>query len=474
MMISKQQGKGLSLLLALAGAVEAFVTPSLKTTPSVKSASSHQQQAVVLPFLQPIAPAPPRCDTTLFYRKLDGSDDDATRLKLQSKLPPTFDARKALSEEEQKQPSSGMNTQFIVALLINQALILGIASALGAVVLLVTQGPSAFSNLSQILHWEGLSPTSPNLFDLTPTPQRIAFGVIGSIPLLISNYLIEQSDRRIFANINFSTITMVMTLFGRRSQPDPTFLPDNLKGRTFPTTSMTQAFAASLALSVVTGFCEETVFRREVAGVLGTCFLDHNIALILVAQAFLFALGHVQPNASTSRSENSVLIGLQLVNGLGFGAIYLAAGGDIVPSMVAHALYDFIDFFKVWLDANGQLEYAEKMWKTDLPPEDRKEVEQVLRKMGMSMNDNQYKRLRRLFYTFDFDKNMTLSRSEVRKGIAYMAVERAGDPPANEQVDFAFDQVKAPGSDRLSVPDFLNLIMISGGAAGKKRMASAG
>ncbi|KAL3913034.1 MAG: hypothetical protein SGILL_006650 [Bacillariaceae sp.] len=461
------------VLAALVGTAVAFVGPSFKAKASVEPAADIQREHKLL-----LPPNP--SNSRLFYRKLDQADEDATLLKVQSKLPPNFDARKALSKEEKHEetlspnvPSTGMNTQFIVALLLNQALILAIATAVGAAVLFFNQGPSAFSNLPEILHWEGLSGSSPGLFDLALTPQRIVFGVIGSIPLLINNFLIEQSDKRIFANINFSTITMVMTLFGRRSQPDPTFLPDRLKGRTFATTSWPQALAASIVLSVVTGFCEETVFRREVAGVLGQCFLNHNVGLILLAQAFLFALGHVQPNASSSRGENAVLIGLQLINGLGFGAIYLLAGGDIVPAMIAHALYDFIDFFKVWWDANGQLEYAEKMWKTDLPPEDRSEVERILREMGMSMNDNQYKRLRRLFYTFDFDKNRTLSRSEVRKGIAYMAVERAGTPPKTEEVDFVFDQVNASGSDRLSFPDFLNLIMLSGGA-GKRKGASLG
>lgn len=142
----------------------------------------------------------------------------------------------------------------------------------------------------------------------------------------------------------------------------------------------------------------------------------------------------------------------------------------MIPSIIAHAVYDFIDFFKTWLDANGQLEYAEKMWKNDLSPEERAEVQQIVRKMGMSMGDNQYNRLRRLFYTFDFDKNSSLSRSEVRKGIAYMAVERAGTPPPTEQVDYVFDQVRRPGSDRLTFPDFLNLIMLSGGAGKKQKM----
>jgi hypothetical protein len=54
-----------------------------------------------------------------------------------------------------------------------------------------------------------------------------------------------------------------------------------------------------------------------------------------------------------------------------------------------------------------------------------------------------------------------------------MAVERAGTPPPNKQVDYCFDQVKGPGGDRLSFPDFLNLIMISGGA-GEMSKASFG
>jgi Ca2+-binding EF-hand superfamily protein len=420
----------------------------------------------------------------LYYRPLDQNDDDTTvlLLKVQSKLPPNFDARRVLLSSENQDDTSflsvktstttGMNVPIILALLINQGLLLAVATVLGAVILLMTQGPSFVGHLSEILHWEGFDATNTSpvgIFDLTPTPRRIVLGIIGSIPLLLNNFLIEKSDQRILANINYSTIAMVMTLFGRRSPPDPTFLPEHLQERTFPTTTWPQVLVASMLLSLVAAFCEEIVFRREVAAVLAESWLGHsNVGLILLVQALLFALGHVQPNASTSRGENAILIGLQLINGLGFGTIYLWSGGDIVPSIVAHALYDFIDFYKTWWDANDQLEYAEKMWKTDLATSEKIQVEHLVREMGLSMNDLPYKRLRRLFYTFDFDKNNALSRSEVRKGISYMAVERAGTPPPTEQVDSIFDQVKSSESDRLSFPDFLNLILQSGGVAAKR------
>jgi Ca2+-binding EF-hand superfamily protein len=70
--------------------------------------------------------------------------------------------------------------------------------------------------------------------------------------------------------------------------------------------------------------------------------------------------------------------------------------------------------------------------------------------------------MKRMFYLFDIDKNETLSLSEVRKGIAYMAIERkVGLPPPQANVDRLFAAVAPQGESRLTFPDFLRLISIS-------------
>jgi Type II CAAX prenyl endopeptidase Rce1-like len=274
--------------------------------------------------------------------------------------------------------------------------------------------------------------------------------------------------------VNFSTIVMVMTLFGRRRPPPEEFLPPSYGSvQTFPITSPADAAIQSFLMSSVTGLCEETVFRQFVPSVIAATTGHPSWAF--VGQALLFGLGHSNPKSPPS--ENAIVVGLQVINGLGFGLVYLLSGGDIVPCVVAHAFYDFVTFFATWASANGQLEYAERMYQEPLSIEQERQVQELLRGARQQRLDPKlYRAIKRLFYTFDFDKNKTLSLSEVRKGVAYMALERAGTPPPQQQVDQLFlaamearkGSFPATGNDsgsigkddnRLSFADFLRLYL---------------
>lgn len=189
-------------------------------------------------------------------------------------------------------------------------------------------------------------------------------------------------------------------------------------------------------------------------------YLDNGgsfLLLPLFGQAVLFALGHSQPR--TGIQENAVVVALQLVNGIWFGLIYVLTGGDLVPCMVAHAVYDFIVFFKTWWDTNGQIEYAESMWLTPLPSNVQRDVDIMILN---GMDPKIFNRVKRLFYTFDFDKNKSLSRSEVRKGFSYLALEKAGTPPPQEQVDALFEKfTSVADKSRPTLTDFLRLYTTS-------------
>jgi len=64
-----------------------------------------------------------------------------------------------------------------------------------------------------------------------------------------------------------------------------------------------------------------------------------SVPLACIGQAVVFGLGHVSPKAS--KEENSIVSGLQIVNGLWFGALYLMTGGDVVPCIVAHTVSQY-------------------------------------------------------------------------------------------------------------------------------------
>lgn len=400
---------------------------------------------------------------SLGYRELDVNDDDTSLLQIQAKAPPFYKVHEVLGPKE-TQSATAMNEKLIDAVAVNQAVILGIGTAITSLLILLAKGPFAFGNLQEIMEWSHQR-YPMDIWIMGWTWQRIAEGVLGALPLLALSRYIEKSDDRTYANINFATIAMSMTLFGRRKAPPDQFRPPELRGTTMPTTPSEIALGRALGISLITGYCEEIVFRREVPAAL-SLFIP-SVPVVLLLQAIIFGLGHLSPGARVG--ENAVLLGLQTANGLGFGIIYLLAGGDIVPCMIAHALYDFVTFFKTWQDANDQLEYAESKYATPLPRNVEREAQALIRTLyGSKEADRVYFAIKRLFYTFDFDKNESLSRTEVRKGIAYLSLERAGTPPPEEAVDRAFAAVLgsrgreagSPSGDRLSLPDFVRLYVL--------------
>ena len=233
----------------------------------------------------------------LSYRELDDKDGDSdpSMLKVKTRVPLGYDMKKAIQEQyspEGSQPTDGVNRYLIRALTLNQYLILGLAAAISAVIIFSKAGLSAFDDLNSILQWSGTT----DIFDFDLTIERLLLGIGTAIlQLFVSNY-IESSDRRDFANINLSTITMCLSLFGRRSKPPIDFLPAPYKDgeRNFPTTPSIEAAKQSLIMSLITGFCEEIVFRRLVpAMIVLVSGNDGNVLLPYFGQAFLFGLGQV-------------------------------------------------------------------------------------------------------------------------------------------------------------------------------------
>jgi membrane protease YdiL (CAAX protease family) len=401
--------------------------------------------------------------SALYYRAHEADDDDKAWIKVQTRVPPGFDTKNALAS---KPPNSAMNMPLIRALLYNQGLILGLAAVVSAVLLFLTQGTGAFANLSDVLRWTGGE--GPGIFDFLPSADRMLYGLAGALPMLAFSSIVENSDNWAFANVNFSTISMVMTLFGRRKAPPDEFLPERYKGVTMLTSKSNDVLLQSFVLAGTTGVCEEIVFRRLVPSLIAL-FTGGNIALTYLGQAALFGLGHVQPKSSTI--DNGIVAGLQVVNGLFLGGIYLATN-DLVPCIVAHSVFDFVQFFKTWWDANAQLEYAETMYLQPLPSSVEKQVRGMLdatKSQNPKMNPRLFEFIKRLFYTFDFDKSQTLSLSEVRKGVSYMALEQSARPPDQAIVDQLFAETvrsrqAAPGgqqdnaaASRLDFTDFVRL-----------------
>jgi membrane protease YdiL (CAAX protease family) len=286
----------------------------------------------------------------------------------------------------------------------------------------------------------------------------------------------SRKTQTIFANINFSTIAMCLTLFGRRTAPPPELRPAAYRDQPFVATKSMVAFSVAFLLAGVTGFCEESVFRRIVPSVMAQWFAVGGTGglpvAVLTGQAVLFALGHVQPGSTSSRGENAVMVALQLVNGLGFGLLYLLT--DLPTCMICHAVYDTYEFYNTWATANDQIEYADRQYQQEWDDTTQRKTRAMLSRLSSSASSSSTRietpqmlnRLKRLFFTFDTDRNATLSRSEVRRGLAYLAVEQARRPPPEQLIDQAFDLVDEDRNDRVDFAEFVNLYYRSSGGGG--------
>lgn len=402
----------------------------------------------------------PKRLSPLKYREHEASDTGTTLLKLDTRTPSVvYDVKKNITPQSLRR--TGINTPLILAILANQALVLFGASLFAVGSLFFTDGLSVFAQLPETFRWVGGDTASAAEFGIS-FPQLL-FGAIGSLPSIFIGTLMEQSDKRKFANTNFSTIIMVMTIFGRRKTPPKEFIPEQYRNQSFPTSSTLSVVFWSLIIASITGFCEELVFRCEIPSII--THYSGSVAVALLGQALLFGLGHASPRSNLT--ENVIVMSLQVVNGLCFGLLYVLTGGDIVPCMIAHAIYDFQVFFFTWLSTNAQIEYADRMYLEPLPQDVQRTVS--LLRVG---DDNMFRTCKRLFYTFDYDKNKTLSLSEVRRGISYLWLQLGSSaPPPEKLVDSLFFSCTEGTGERMRFPEFVKLFMALQQNQGVKKFA---
>lgn len=396
----------------------------------------------------------------LKYREHEASDTGTTLLKLDTRTPPVvYDVKKDITPQSLRK--TGINIPLVLAILANQALVFFGASFLAVGSLFFTDGLSIFAQLPETFRWVGGDVTSSAEFGVSSS--QFLFGAVGSLPSIFIGTLMERSDKRKFANTNFSTIIMVMTIFGRRNAPPKEFIPEQYRNMSFPTSSTLSVFISSLIIAGITGFCEEFVFRCEIPSII--THYTGSAAVAFLGQALLFGLGHASPRSNLT--ENGIVMSLQVVNGLCFGLLYVLTGGDIVPCMIAHAIYDFQVFFFTWLSTNAQIEYADRMYLEPLPQDVQRTVSQL--RVG---DDNTVRTCKRLFYTFDYDKNKSLSLSEVRRGISYLWLQLGSRaPPPETLVDSFFFSCTEGRGERMRFPEFVKLFTALQQSQGMKTIA---
>jgi len=225
---------------------------------------------------------------------------------------------------------------------------------------------------------------------------------------------------------------------------------------------MMHALLCSTAIAVLTGLSEEIIFR----GIIPSAIFQtvHSAPIALFGQAVLFGVGH-QSSAAT-RGENRVIGTLQTVSGVWYGMVYLLAGGDILPAIIAHALYDLHVFMENWMQINDQMDYTEQAVLERLTKADANEVRRIKQEAGPDFSAETLAFLRRFFYAFDHDHAGSLSKSDVQRAISYACLQDA-EPPTEDRVNDLFEKLIANRDEtvqgdlvrRLMLPEFLRMIL---------------
>jgi hypothetical protein len=378
--------------------------------------------------------------SSLFYRDREESEEALT----DNLASPSRKEEKASSSKDNE---NGVSMPLIRAIWYNEAVIFLFATAIWAGASLFGGGNTAMTLAN--LHW---SPGSfVPLFEWHFTPMRVLEGIAATIPMISLGLLVEHSDNRDASHVNFSTTNMVISLFGRRRTAEEPLL-----------TSMHQMMGLSAAIALSTAISEEMVFRAYIpAAILG---VSHSLPLALVGQAVLFGLGHLSPRSTLG--ENKVVVGLQLLNGLWYGLVYLWTGGDILPCIIAHILYDMHVFCGTWSAINNQMDYTQHAFQERLVDSEEREIQKIQQQAGPSLNKDTLSFARRFFYAFDCEHKGSLSLPDVQRAVSYAFLQDKVVPePAQVSQVFAkvLDTRKTSCDrdvppERLSVSEFLRVL----------------
>ncbi|KAG7346908.1 CAAX protease self-immunity-domain containing protein [Nitzschia inconspicua] len=307
------------------------------------------------------------------------------------------------------------------------------------------------------LHWNGMSEYH-SLFDWKFSLLRMVEGVLFAIPMIAVGCMVENSDHRDASQVNFSTTNMVISLFGRRrSTLEPT------------ASDATQVMMLSAAIALFTGISEELIFRGYIPTAIHSW--SHSVPLAMVGQAVLFACGHLSTNARPG--ENRLVGLLQLFNGLWYGLTYLVTGGDLLPCIISHILYDCHILCETWTTINNQMDYTQESSRKVLPKNEQRAIRQIQEQAGPLLNTDTINFARRFFYAFDSTHKGTLSKKDTQRAVAYAFLNDKTIPDP-KMVDDLFQKVQdcrsihhhdndsgiIASNERLDFSQFLQILMV--------------
>jgi membrane protease YdiL (CAAX protease family) len=397
----------------------------------------------------------------LYYR--DGDDDLSSHHHVVENPTVSRTSSSRVQNHHLSDDSSAVSMPLINSIWFNQVTLFLLATMVAAITSCFGSNPFDLSGL----HWNGGKLAAfYSIYDWQPTWFRIAEGILATIPMVALGCVVENSDDRDASQVNFSTTNMVISLFGRRkSVLEPSGSPS------------LQVMLLSTGIALITGISEELIFR----GYIPTAILSLTdfLPLALLGQAVLFSIGHISPKVRPG--ENRVVGSLQFVNGLWYGFVYLIAGGDILPCIVAHILYDMHILCETWTFINNQMDYTQKASQWPLDWNEERAIQQLEEGEGAVLNTETVSFARRFFFAFDYEHVGSLSLSDCQRAVSYAFMNDKVVPSPGTVEDLfrqiqqirmhhSMDATVAGGSsttigstkssNRLSFSEFLHVLLV--------------
>lgn len=351
--------------------------------------------------------------------------------------------------EDDDSLSTTLSIPLINYICVNQTILFLVASSIALIASLFGDNPLEIS----ALHWNNIQDFHL-LFDWQPSTFRLTEGIFAAIPLIGLGRLIETSDNRDASMMNFDTTNMVISLFGRR------------KSVIEPTASASfQVMVLSAMIAISSGISEEIIFRGYIPTAISST--THSLPLALFGQGALFAIGHLSKNAHPG--ENKMNASIQSLIGLWYGAVYLVTGGDILPCILAHVLYDMHTLCETWTQVNNQMDYTQESSMKCFDEEEIHAAKRLESETGIKLNIETVNFARHFFYAFDNSHVGSLSLSDCQRAVSYAFMNDKITPDPEVVIDLfqqakdrrhADDRVVVELRDRLDFSEFLHVLFV--------------
>jgi Type II CAAX prenyl endopeptidase Rce1-like len=213
---------------------------------------------------------------------------------------------------------------------------------------------------------------------------------------------------------------MIVQVLGRRRQSSVTQV--TLKNTTRDENSQLPTTSSSIAilslLNGMTSISSELVYRLYLPSVLYSITLDYTLSILV--SALIYGISNIQPKSlqhvATIKEihlEIPFLFVQQTLAAIWYSMLF-ACSGSIIPSVLAHYIYDMDMLTSSWHSVNNQLDYIDNKSQ-----EQEQDIEDVVVTPKLSLEAENASR--RFFLAFDSEHVGSLNQQDIDRVLQYLS-----------------------------------------------------